>query len=98
MTFSQRHILMNLAAILLLAMPIYLDGFAPAGTAKRIIPNLITTSSSFDRNSALKSSAASTREIPPTIKSQGKLNKAQATVVKLLMIAYIASMCVALPA
>ncbi len=95
MTFSQRHILMNLAAILLLAMPIYLDGFAPASRVQRIIPK---TTSSFDLSSALKSSAASSMEIPPTMESQEKLNKVKATVVKILMVSYIASMCVALPA
>jgi hypothetical protein len=98
MTFPQ-HLRLNLAAILLLAMPIYLQGFAPA-TVRMVhrTPTVNMPISSFDRRITLNSSAASSMEIPPTAGSQGSLNKVQATVVKFLMVAYIASMCVALPA
>ena len=84
-----------MVAILLVAMPLQLEGFAPA-RRWQIIPTMNkSVTIAFDREITLNSSVATPISI---MESQGSLNSIQATVVKFLMVAYIASMCVALPA
>ena len=96
MNSTQRRLLAILAAVLMLAMPVEIEGFAPVMRAQ-IIPKMLTHVSHYDRKITLKSSAASSMEISSTIESQGDLSAVQSLAVKALMIAYIASMCVALP-
>jgi hypothetical protein len=86
-----------MVAILLVAMPLHLEGFAPARRWQTIpIPTMNkSVTVTFDREITLNSSVATPISI---MESQGSLNSIQATVVKFLMVAYIASMCVALPA
>lgn len=97
MILSQRHLLMNLVVTILLVMPIHVAGFTPAGRVHRTFPK-INSCNLFERKISLKSSAASSMEISSTTKPQGNLSHIQATLVKFLMVAYISSICVALPA
>ena len=86
-------------AALLLAAPHEIEGLALATRTRKVhfVP-IINTQKSHDKRMALKSSAASSIEIPATIDSQRNLNKVQSRIVKALMVTYIASMCAALPA
>ncbi len=68
-------------------------------THMKYFPPVINTPKSYDQKmTILKSSASSSIEIPATIDSRRSLSSVQSRVVKALMVTYIASMCVALPA
>jgi hypothetical protein len=87
------------AAALLLATPHKIEGFAHARRTHTMhFAPTTNTQKSHDQRMALKSSASSSIEIPATIDSQRILNRVQSRIVKALMVTYIASMCVALPA
>jgi hypothetical protein len=87
------------AAALLLAAPHEIEGLALARrTHKMHFVPMTNTQKSHDQRMTLKSSASSSIEIPATIDSQRSLSRVQSRVVKALMVTYIASMCVALPA
>ena len=87
-----------MVAILLVAMPLHPEGFAPARRGQRIPNRNKSVAITFDREINLNSSGVAPMEISPMMDSQRSLNSVQATVVKFLMVAYIATMCVALPA
>ena len=87
------------AAALLLAAPHEIEGLAYARRTHNIHFAPITSrQKSHDQKMTLKSSTHSSIEIPATIDSQRSLSRFQSRIVKALMVAYIASMCMALPA
>lgn len=88
-----RLLLVALAAVLLVAI----DGFAPMGLPKKHHAPIIKSHESFNRRMILKSSVASSVEIPAKMDPPRSLNRVQSKIVKALMVSFIASMCVALP-
>ena len=86
-------------ALLLLAAPHEIEGLAYARRTLSIhIAPITNRQKSHDQKMTLKSLTSSSIEIPATIDSQRSLSRVQSRIVKALMVAYIASMCVALPA
>mmetsp|Transcript_3822 Transcript_3822/g.9763 ORF Transcript_3822/g.9763 Transcript_3822/m.9763 type:complete len:392 (+) Transcript_3822:259-1434(+) len=77
-----------------------IDGLAPARLPSiRNVPTPTPKAKwqgSYNRNRVLKSSVASSIDIP-SIESQRSLNRIQSNIVKAMMVTYVASMCVALP-
>jgi hypothetical protein len=86
------------AAALLLAAPHEIEGLAYARRTQKMHVFPMNTQKYHDQRMTLKSSASSSIEIPATIDSQRSLSRVQSRIVKALMVAYIASMCAALPA
>lgn len=78
----------------LLAAPI--DGLAPPTRLPKIHTYAVMRQKSYNRNTFLKSSAASAMEVP-AMESPQSLNRVQSKIVKALMVSFIASMCIALP-
>ncbi|KAL9190751.1 hypothetical protein ACHAXT_000457 [Thalassiosira profunda] len=89
-----------LLTVLAAAVVAPIDGFAPPRLPKVSTGMLSKTPSPLARplggNTSIKSTAASAIEMP-SIQSHRSLNSLQSKLVRALMMAYIASMCVALP-
>ena len=93
------HIAVFVAALVLLAAPHEIEGLALARRTHKIhFAPITNTQKSHDQMMTQKSSTSSSIEIPATIDSQRSLSRVQSRIVKALMVTYIASMCVALPA
>ncbi len=84
----------------LLVIPNGTDALAPPSLQKLQKFPSIGIRQAYNRNRILKSSAASSIEMPAAALAQEStrgLNRLQSKIVQALMIIYIASMCVALP-
>ncbi|KAL7536802.1 hypothetical protein ACHAWF_005569 [Thalassiosira exigua] len=85
-------------AVLAATMVVKIDGFAPSCRPKiSRSTNIDFTKSHKLRDQRLMSSTTAAIEIP-SLESQRSLNRVQSKIVKALMVTYIASMCIALPA
>jgi hypothetical protein len=96
--FIVGHMAVFVTVLLLLATPHTIEGFAFARKTHKVHSVSIVITRKFHKTVLLKLSASTSIEIPATINSQQSLNRIQSKIVKALMVTYIASMCVALPA
>lgn len=97
--FTVGHITVFVTALLLFATLHKIEGFASARRTCKAHSEPIVDALKFHKETVIQKSSSSTPiEIPATINSQQSLSRIESQLVKALMVTYIASMCVALPA